>query len=414
LFEQATSLGGRAGSLVDSVTGQRIDYCQHVGMGCCTDFLDFCRQTAIDDCFQRVAGFRLIGPDAKSYDFRPSRWLPAPLHLLPSLMQLRYLTFADRCRILRALRRLRSPINVEETAEAWLRGQNQSQASIERFWSMVLVSALAETVGHVSLSAARQVVCEGFLASRGSSDLLLPRFPLGAIFDDRLRPWLTERDVKLHLRTPVRQIEGDRHRVHAIQLADGTRRSFDGIIVAAAWRRAIRLFPADLQAAIPTLTDVERIPSAGITAVHLWFDRCVIPLGHAALVGRLGQWVFAAPSGRQQYCQVVISASHRLPKRSHDDWVRQVCQELAAIWPAVDEGRLVHGRVITQPVAVLSPQPGVDSFRPPQQTSIPNLALAGDWTATDWPGTMEGAIRSGFRAVEALNNGRPASVHESS
>ena len=228
LFEQANELGGRASSFIDSETGQRIDHCQHVAMGCCTSFLDFCRRTGIDDCFERSAKLHFIGPDGTRHDFAASRWLPPPLHLLPGLMRLSYLSWSERWAIVRALQKLtRSPISPlplkkgpgvranepgsphpnplpkgegtcdsnpfpkgEGTIGEWLRRQGQSERAIERFWSVVLVSALGETVDHASLSAARKVFCDGFLASRGASDLVLPRMPLGEIFHDRLSQWL--------------------------------------------------------------------------------------------------------------------------------------------------------------------------------------------------------------------------------
>ena len=111
----------------------------------------------------------------------------------------------------------------------------------------------------------------------------------------------------------------------------------------------------------------------------------------------------------------MISASHRLPERKHDELLAEVCRELESVWPASARAAvtaapsLLHGRVIAQPAAVFSVLPGVDRFRPPQQTPIENLALAGDWTATGWPATMEGAVRSGFQAVEAI--GRVRETH---
>ena len=125
LFEQANSLGGRAGSFVDSETGQRIDYCQHVAMGCCTSFLDFCRRTGIDDCFERSGTLHFIGPDGTRHDFAPSRWLPAPLHLLPGLMRLKYLSLGERWGIVRALRKLaRQRIDAQASPRSlWARGR---------------------------------------------------------------------------------------------------------------------------------------------------------------------------------------------------------------------------------------------------------------------------------------------------
>ncbi len=305
---------------------------------------------------------------------------------------------------------------IEQTIGAWLRAHGQSPRAIECFWSVVLTSALGETVDHASLAAAQQVFRDGFLASRGAGDLLLPRLPLREIFHDRLLQWLTARGILVHLGTAVRRVEGDARRADALVLPDGTRKPFERVIVAVPWHRVRPLCAADLLAAMSAMADVERIEPAAITAVHLWFDRPVVPLPHAVLVGRLGQWVFAEsmsgvsplPLGegtaRQQHCQVVVSASHRLARRKHDEWLAAVRGELEAVWPAVRQARLLHGRVIAQPAAVFSVQPGVDRFRPPQRTPVANLALAGDWTATGWPATMESAVRSGRRAVGALLN----------
>ena len=109
LFEQAKWLGGRAGSFVDSTTGQRIDYCHHVAMGCCERFLEFCRLTGVDDCFERAAAIPFIDVENVQHDFVPSRWLPAPLHLLPGLMKLKFLSPSERWHIILAMRKLVSP-----------------------------------------------------------------------------------------------------------------------------------------------------------------------------------------------------------------------------------------------------------------------------------------------------------------
>jgi squalene-associated FAD-dependent desaturase len=446
LFEQAKTLGGRVASFVDSETGQLIDYGQHVAMGCCTSLLDFCRRTGVEDCFERHRRLHFIAPDGSRCDFAPSAWLPAPFHLLPGLMRLSYLSWSERWGIVRTLRKLQStlaensrgltaPGGIDaETIGAWLRRNGQSQRAIERFWSVVLVSALSETVDHASLAPARKVFCDGFLASRTASDLLVPRFPLGEIFHTRLGEWLSEHGVAVHLGTRVQRIEaainltrsvrsteggnGLTRSVRSTILADGTRRQFDFVIIAVPWRSVRALLAEELQAAMPALQDLEDIQPAAITAVHLWFDRPITRLPHAVLVGRLGQWVFtkghcgagvppAPPAAGetpapQHYCQVVISASHRLADRTADELLAAVCRELREIWPAAREARLLHGRVVTQPSAAFSMQPGIERLRPPQQTPLENLFLAGDWTSTGWPATMESAVRSGCLAVDSL------------
>jgi uncharacterized protein with NAD-binding domain and iron-sulfur cluster len=171
------------------------------------------------------------------------------------------------------------------------------------------------------------------------------------------------------------------------------------------WRRLATLFDEQLQARLPILTRLDEIESAPITGVHLWFDRAITELPHAVLVGRLSQWIFrrsAVDGNEGHYYQVVISASRHLAGRDREAIVAEVCDDLRAIWPAAREARLLHARVVTDQEAVFSVQPGMEACRPQQRTSIPNLFLAGDWTATGWPATMEGAVRSGYLAAEAM------------
>jgi squalene-associated FAD-dependent desaturase len=407
LLEARGYLGGRAGSFQDPQSGQRIDHCQHVAMGCCTNLADFCRRTGIADCFRRDRQLWFIGPDGTANPFAASPWLPCPLHLALGLMGLDYLGLGDRLRIASALVRLaRVRGEAESTIGEWLQQQGQSQAAIERFWSVVLVSALGETLDRASLEAARKVFVDGFLASRGAYELEVPRVSLGEIYDERLARWLVEHGVRLRLRTPVRSIKGNRAGATSLVLSDGEVREFDYLIIAVPWRTITRLPSDELRRALPNLAGVESIHPAPITAVHLWLDRPVMQLPHAVLVGRLSQWVFSRGDGAgdagEHYYQVVISASRDLKGRKRDDIVHQVCSELAAVWPAFPAARLLRWRVVTNPEAVFSVRPELDRLRPAQHTAVPNLFLAGDWTATGWPATMEGAVRSGYLAVEAL------------
>ena len=302
----------------------------------------------------------------------------------------------------------------------WLRRQGQSERAIERFWSVVLVSALGETVDHASLAAARKVFRDGFLASRGASDLVLPRLPLGEIFHDRVGKWLADQGVTVHLGTPVRQIEGEPTRADAVVLADGTRQGVrlrdrrralattcGRCLPTTSWRRCRRW---------PTSSRSSRRRSRPFISGSTARSRA---LPHAVLVGRLSQWVFARHCGagvspaarcRRDACtttllpgrhQCLASAARAKARRAVGRGPPRVGGGLAGR-PRAVRGSL-HGRVVTQPAAVFSVPPGVDRFRPPQQTPIENLALAGDWTATGWPATMEGAVRSGYRAVEALS-----------
>jgi len=417
LFEARRRLGGRAGSFRDPRSGQQLDRCQHVSMGCCTNLADFCRRTGIAGAFRRHRRLHFIGPRGTRHDLAAVGWLPAPLHLLPGLLRLGYLRLGDRLSILRAMARLaRLPQDRLEdagqpaTIGRWLRGCGQSEEATGGFWSVVLVSALSETLDRASLAAARKVVVDGFLASARAYELEIPAVPLAEIYDHRLGDWLTAQRVEVHRGTRVRQIEGNGGGAEALRLADGSRRAFDFFVAAVPWRKVRGLLAEPLGAAIPSLERIGEIHPAPITAVHFWFDRPITPLPHAVLVGRLGQWVFnkgprplpdASARPAHGY-QVVISASHGLAGRRREEVVAQVRGELEAIWPEARRATLLAWRMVTEPEAVFSVRPGLDRLRPAQQTPVANLMLAGDWTATGWPATMEGAVRSGHLAAEAI------------
>jgi uncharacterized protein with NAD-binding domain and iron-sulfur cluster len=477
LFEARRRLGGRAGSFQDPASGEIVDHCQHVSMGCCTNLADFCRRTGIDACFRRHRRLTFIGPDGRPHALAAA-WLPAPLHLLPGLLRLGYLSLADRWRVVRALVRLArwQPVGGDDMTHgssrlwsglapaatpvgaggdmpigSWLFQQGQSQEAVERFWSVVLVSALGETLDRASLAAAQKVFVDGFLAHRRAYELLVPDAPLSEIYDQRLAAWLSAAGVRLHLGARVRRIEGDASRAAGLVLDDGPARPFYFFILAVPWRTAADLLSPPLRAALPAVEAARQFPAAPITAVHLWFDRPIMPWEHAVLVGRLGQWVFHvsgtdiegacrerplwrsavrgktplpvpgtpqrafptdASSSPEHYYQVVISGSHRLEGRDRQEIVDEVCQELQALWPRAREATRLRWRVVTQPEAVFSYRPGLDAQRPSQRTPVSNFLLAGDWTRTGWPATMEGAVRSGYLAVEGLLQalGRPSSL----
>jgi len=405
LFEARRRLGGRAGSFCDPQSGEWVDHCQHVAMGCCTSLAEFCRRTGLGDAFERCRTLTFIAPDGRSYVVSGSSWLPPPLHLLPGLMRLGYLSVAERWGIIRAMGRLlRGPCPLLEqtlTVEAWLRSQGQTDRAIEQFWGVVLTSALGDTLDRASLAAARQVFVDGFLSSRQGYELEIPRVSLTEIYDRRLSTWLASHHVAVHLGTRIKTLEGDATRATAVALSDGSRRAFDHFILAVPWHQVRALVPEAMRAALPMLQGLDAIEASPITAVHLWFDRPIHALPHAVLVGRLSQWIFRRNGPGHGY-QVVISGSHALRGRDRQEVVDEVLAELSAIWPAARQSQLLRWRMVTEPKAVFSVRPGLDRLRPPQQTPIPNLFLAGDWTSTGWPATMEGAVRSGNLAVEAL------------
>ncbi len=407
VFERQKYLGGRASSFHDPELGVWLDHCRHVSLGCCTNFHDFCRRVGVADAMARHGTLHFIAPSGRQHRFIPSRWLPAPLHLAPALWRLQFLSVKDRIGIGRALgqlarRRLQAGERQQSMA-AWLRRQGQSDRAIELFWSVVLLSALSESLDRIAVPVARKIFVDGMMAARDSQVMYLPTKPLHELFHRRASDWLVAKGVVLHAGNGIDCVFGSGQRVAGVILADGGHREFDFVVLAVPWRRVHRLVPAEILAQLPELASINRFESAPITAVHLAFDRPITPLPHAVLPGRLSQWLFEGPAGDgYQAYEVVISASRELAGMDRDELVSHVQAELADAFPTVLEARLLHARVATHPAAVFSPLPGIEECRPAQLSAVAGLLLAGDWTATDWPATMESAVRSGYLAAECV------------
>jgi len=418
IFEAKRQLGGRAGSFLDATAEEMIDHCQHVGMGCCTNLVDFCRRTGIDRFFQRHRVLHFFGPDGRRYDLQGSRWLPAPLHLASSLLKLGFITLRERLGVARAMLRLaRLPVNKKlynSTIGEWLRCQGQSQQVINRFWAIVLVSALGESLEHASLAAARKVFVDGFLSHTDAYQVDIPNVTLAELYDRRVAEYLRHKGVTIHLGRQAMQITGDTDKATGIEFANSNSFDCDAVIVSVPWQRAADLFSMWPKETVPELQTTAQIESAPITGVHLWFDRAITPLPHAVLIDRLSQWFFnrgkqklglSAEGQRSEdaHCyQVVISASRELVGREHEDILEEILSDLQSTWPLTRQAKLLHWRIVTQREAVFSVRPGVEQLRPSQKTAIDNIFLAGDWTQTGWPATMEGAVQSGYLAGEAL------------
>jgi squalene-associated FAD-dependent desaturase len=411
VLEARPRLGGRAGSFSDPGTGQLVDACQHVSMGCCTNLAHFLRTVGVEHFLAKQPTLYFMTPDRRISRFRADPW-PAPLHLGRTLAAAHYLTPADKLRIgygLAAM--LQEPPDADPPLLDWLVQHRQNQRTIDRFWGVVLTSALNETVDRVGLKYARKVFRDAFMRHRDAFVVEVPTVPLGRLYGDELRGWLTRHGVTVRENAGVRQLTRGNGRwshdaaapITGVLLRDGSTLRADSYILAVPFDRVLDLLPESLRAD-PFFAVVKNLAPSPITSVHFWFDRPVLDRPHIVLVDCLGQWVFnrGEVSPGEHYLQVVVSAARPLRGLGRDEVQRQIQDELAWLFPRVGEAKLLRAKVVTEHTATFSAVPGVDRWRPPQRTPVPNLVLAGDWTQTGWPATMEGAVRSGYLAAEAI------------
>jgi zeta-carotene desaturase len=392
LFEARPFLGGRATSYRlpsgDSATTP-IDNCQHILLRCCVNLLDFYERMGVAGRIRFHRQFHFLEPGGRCSTLRAGR-LPAPLHFAGSFARLRFLGAADKLSVARGLvalgrERTRRRDLDRITMLEWLRQKRQTPGAIQRFWRPVLLSAVNDEPARIAARWGFQVFWLGFLSSATACEMGIPEVPLADLYG-------RFEQARVHLGAPVERIVVESGRVAGVLVA-GELRGADAYVLAVPFERVAALAPElDL--------DLSRFEHVPITGIHLWFDRRVTGLPHAALLDRTIQWFFDKGEGR--YLQLVVSASRDLAGMSRADVIALALGELGEFLPAVREAQLERAHVVKEARATFSARPGLDAARPEPETRFPNLFLAGDWTRTGWPATMEGAVRSGYRAAEAV------------
>lgn len=406
LFERRPYVGGRASSYGHPGTGEVVDNCQHVLLGCCTNLMSFYERLGVSDKIRWFQELTFIEPGGRESRFAPSGFLPPPMHNLPAFLRARMLSARDKASIARAILALsRGLPDSGEDFLSWLRRHGQTQPAIERFWKTVLVSALNEDLDRISSRYAAQVFRESFMNSAEGGRMGVPSIPLSQLYSAAI-DYIRAREGEVLLRVPVQSLEV---RDNAIAIASTTgAEEFGSVVLAAPFQTVAGLLPHD-DIAGRLRHKLEKFVPSSITGIHLWFDREITPLAHAVLLDRTIQWMFQKSKFQHQregpgsYVELVVSASKGLVQKSREEVLALALRELTEFFPAAAEAKVLKSAVIKEVHATYSIVPGLDNFRPEVRTEWPRVFLAGDWTATGWPATMEGAVRSGYLAAEALS-----------
>jgi len=413
LFEKRPFLGGRASSWEHPGTGEVVDNCQHVLFPLCTNLMEFYHRIGVADQIRWYDEMTFIEPGGRTSVMKSSP-LPAPLHTAPSFLRFAFLDAADKLCIARAL----LPLTLTEQRDTgqsfqhWLDQHGQTRQAVERFWRPILVSALSEELDLISISAAAQVVRES-MKSPAARHMGVPTVPLTDLYN-AAGDYIRARGGVLHFRRPVETFSADssQARVRLRGQEENPEEAFDYLIVALPFDTLDRILPEAPESA-PIREKLSHFETAPITGIHLWFDRQISHLDHAVLLDRTIQWMFhksrlqpirtqAGTGTAGSYIELVVSSSKTLIDKSRAEIVDLALSEVREFFPAAREANLVKSTVIKELHATYSPRPGIDAHRPTAATAWPRIFIAGDWTATGWPATMEGAVRSGYLAAEAL------------
>ena len=419
LFERRPYLGGRASSYQHPGTGEIVDNCQHVLLGCCTNLLDFYRRAGVQDKIRWYERLTFLEPGGRASMIAPSG-LPAPLHTALAFLRADCLNFRDKMAIGRAMAALAPSISADrgESFLDWLKRHGQTGQAIERFWKTILVSALNEDLDRVSVPYAAQVVRESFLKSAAAGRMGIPTVPLTDLYGTT-GDYIRARGGEIQFRASVESFRAEGSQVRVT--TNGQEQKFDYLVLAVSFDVLGRMLP-ETQSAAPLAAALGQFSTSPITGIHLWFDRQISDLDHAVLLDRTIQWMFhksrliesrnnesrnneSGDSGNGSYIELVVSCSRSLVEKSKAEIVDMAVKEALEFFPAAREAKLLKSTVIKEVHATYSPRPGIDQHRPKPETAWPRVFLAGDWTATGWPATMEGAVRSGYLAAEALTRG---------
>jgi zeta-carotene desaturase len=413
LVERRGYLGGRASSYLHPGVNEVIDNCQHVLFGCCTNVVGFYRRIGAADRIYWTSEMTMIEPGGRRSALGPFGLgpisLPAPLHGLPKLMAAHAFTLADKFALARAFTVLMRPVPAKSTESlgAWLRRNGQTQGAIERFWRLVIASALNADIDSIALPYAAKVIRELFMNSAFAGSMGMSTVPLSDLYAG-VKPYIEERGGRTLFNANVESAEWDEETSQWTLATRSGELLSDFLVLALPFEATAKLISnmppaAGAEALAAKIEQHEHWP---ICSVHLWFDREITELDHAVLLDGEIHWLYnqsRLQTGRGgHYIELVASATRAFAALPREEAIRQALDELAEFFPRVKEAKLEKVALVKEVLATFGVPPGIDAARPAAVSPWPNCFLAGDWTATGWPSTMESAARSGHLAAEAL------------
>jgi squalene-associated FAD-dependent desaturase len=412
VLEAKRRLGGRAYSFRDAATGVVVDNGQHAMMGCYAHTLAFLERIGAADRVVRQRDLRveMRGAYRGSASVAAVR-LPAPLHVAGALLRYRHLTPVERLRALIAglrvlgMRRRRDPYLARATVADLLERLGQSPNACRAFWYPVAISTCNELPERAAAAPFAEVLARAFFGTRADSQFVFARVGLSDLYTEQAAARIAAHGGRVELGAPVSRIETDAERATALLLRDGRRIAIDACIVSAPPDATHALLPPEMRAHAPW-RDLRALGASPIVSVHLWWDRPVLEADFAGLVGTTTQFAFdrtrlcdTPVEGGGSQVSAVISAAHAEEGWDNVRLASVVEADLRTVFPAARAARVLRAVVVKEKHATISCTPEAERLRPGAETPLDNLFLAGDWTATGLPPTIEGAVQSGDRAA---------------
>jgi zeta-carotene desaturase len=413
LLERRPYVGGRAYSYPHPALEEVVDS-QHVMVGCCTNLISLCEQSGIADQIRWYDEQTFLEPNGRVTTFATSG-LPAPLHFAPSFVRAGMLGVADKLAIGRGLLEFFRgyPAEDNESMEHWFKRTGQTERAIRHYWSPILMATLNDRALSCSTRYAGKVFHELFIKSSTGGRLGIPTVPLSD-FNAGAARRLESLGGAVKLRSSVEGLAQGEDGSWTASTSSGEYRA-DAVVLALPFEQTARLLPTlrggdanSVQLRAELEAKLGHFEHSPFTSILLWYDREISELDHAWLLDTTIEWFFHKsrirryPAEKGSYVELVIAGSSTQLAMSREEILSSALREFETFFPQARKAKLLKSGILKEARATFSVTPGLDVFRPAQKTQWPGLFLAGDWTATEWPATMEGAARSGRLAAGAV------------
>ena len=410
LLEKRPYLGGRAFSFRDGESGRHIDNGQHIYLACCTAYTGLLRRLGVFErtTLQRRLRAVIVDRDGRRGALSAAPLLPSPLHLLPSFLAYPHLTLGEKLRaasamlaVMRTDRAKHREALEAQTFRDWLVRRGQSERAIAALWDLLTLPVFNDTVDNVSAYMGLMFFQDGMLAGRHSADIGVSTVGLTELVEDAARDYIEARGGEVLTGRGVTGIAVAGGRVAGV-VADGEVMPAGAVVAAVPWDALAPLLPPEASS-----VSAPALEWAPIVNVHVWYDRPVIDEPFLAVLDSPLQWVFnrshieGLPGPGQHLC-ISVSGAREFAAMPRDALRERFLGEMARVFPVAAGAVVERFTVVRQVNATFRCTPGAQSMRPGQRTAVAGLALAGDWTQTGWPATMESAVRSGRLAAGAV------------
>jgi len=411
LLEQKPHLGGRARSFLDPTTGSVVDNGQHIFMGCYHATIRFLSTIGTLERikFQKRLTVRFVDRNGRVSALQSSA-LPSPWHVLLGVLRSGSFSFKQKLEFLRLGQALRQARTADRGLEKlsvreWLTRLGQSEGLQRDFWDLLCIAALNEDPSRASASLFERVLQLALFSSPAESRIGIPRVGLSEVYVDAAASYIRGRGGRVECGRNVTSLLISEGRCRGVRLSSGEEMEAQSVLSAVPSFQLAGLLPGELLRSEPFFAPAISLRPAPIISINLWFDRPITAVDFVGLRGTTIQWLFnkgAILGSDENYVSLVLSGAHQHIGRGKEELLAMALAELGGLFPETQTAKLRHALVIKERFATFSPTWEAEQVRPTARTPVRGLYLAGDWTATGLPATIESAVQSGYTAAEAI------------